>query len=59
MANKKGNLSREKLTLTLDGELLNLLRVIKEKSGLSMSETIEILCLSGLKRSKLGDATNG
>jgi len=55
MANKKGRFNREKCTVTLDSELLTTLRFIKGKSGLSMSEIIEILCLAGLKRSKLGD----
>lgn len=47
-----GNVARERVTICVDSELLAVLWVLREQSGLSMSMTMEELMLTGL-RSKM------
>jgi hypothetical protein len=54
MAKLKGAYPRDRLTITIDREVLSLTRMFKEKSGLSMSSMIEELMLFGLKQ-KIGE----
>ncbi len=44
-----GNVARPRFTICVDAELLAVLRVLKETSGLSMSMTVEELLLAGLR----------
>jgi hypothetical protein len=52
----KGNVAREKISMTLDGQLCSVLRSIKEVSGLNMSATVEGLLLDALKQKSNGKA---
>lgn len=45
----KSKLPRERISATLDVELLTVLRVLKENSGMSFSMVIETLLLAGLR----------
>jgi hypothetical protein len=53
MAKLKGNFPRERITVTLDSEMLAIIRILKLKSGVSMSQTVESLMLLGLKNTKV------
>jgi hypothetical protein len=53
MAKLKGNFPRIPTCLTLDPELLALLRVIQLENGLSLSSLVESLVLDGLKNLKI------
>jgi hypothetical protein len=55
MAKLKGNLPRERVCVTLDGEVLAVTRVLKEKKGVSMSSMVEGLMLIGLKSKLRGE----
>jgi len=50
MTSLKGNVKREKISMTLDGQLCSVLRSIKEVSGLNMSAIVEGLLLDALKQ---------
>lgn len=48
-------MKREKISMTLDGQLCSVLRSIKEVSGLNMSAIIEGLLLDALKQKSNGE----
>jgi hypothetical protein len=52
MAKLQGRFPKVVIAISIDQELLSLIQVIKNENGLSLSSTIETLCINGLKNSK-------
>lgn len=55
MAKLKGMYPRDRITITIDREVLSLTRIFKEKSGMTMSSMVEELMLVGLKSKLEGE----